>query len=127
MCSIRTSLLALTLAGTSFARPGFFRPPAVPLVAHDPYFSVWSMADHLTDENTTLDRHRVAAWVADSDRREGISSDGAGSQVGVVEKQKLPLPYWFPTWHVNIILRRLDVDDRTQAVVVPAQRGIVEI
>ena len=30
-------------------------------------------------------------------------------------------------WHVNIILRRLGVNDRTQAVVVAAQRGIVEI
>jgi Domain of unknown function (DUF4965)/Domain of unknown function (DUF1793)/Domain of unknown function (DUF5127)/Domain of unknown function (DUF4964) len=44
----------LVIAGCSAAllAEAQVRPPVVPLVTHDPYFSIWSMADHLTDVNT---------------------------------------------------------------------------
>src|SRR5690348_474023 len=42
-------LIFVGALGSAFGQE---RAPAVPLVVHNPYFSIWSMNDHLTDGPT---------------------------------------------------------------------------
>ncbi len=60
------ALISILCAVAAAQQIAPLRPPAVPLVAHDPYFSIWSMSDNLTGESTrhwTGKSHSLAGLV----------------------------------------------------------------
>ena len=67
VCLPWAALLALQITVTAAEdNLSSFRPPAVPLVACDPYFSIWSPADKLTDADTvhwTGKPHRLTSLI----------------------------------------------------------------
>ena len=53
MCKLRNCLLTLAfVCGACAQTLPPLRPPAAPLIAHDPYFSIWSFSDRLTETAT---------------------------------------------------------------------------
>ena len=87
MRTFRLASLATVFTIASLAQPlAPMRPPAVPLVAHDPYFSIWSMADHLNDDATKHWTGKPNTLTA------AIRVDGRSWQVMGRENGTPPLP-----------------------------------
>jgi hypothetical protein len=79
--------VAVFLFTGGFAAPAAeapFRPPAVPLVVSDPYLSIWSEADHLTDDVTRHWTHHPHSLIS------LVRVDGAASRLMGREPADLP-------------------------------------
>ena len=93
---MRVAALLTGGAMSLWAQPApAFRPPAVPLVAHDPYFSIWSLADHLSDAGTshwTGKPNSLSGLVRIDGKTYGLTALGRGRRAqpfGVLEQTRL--------------------------------------
>jgi hypothetical protein len=64
-CRLLRNILGAVMIFSTFAVAQTFRPPAVPLVTHDPYFSIWATSDQL---NAGPTRH----WTGKAQRLTGL-------------------------------------------------------
>ncbi|MGC3959946.1 MAG: DUF4965 domain-containing protein [Verrucomicrobiota bacterium] len=71
------------------------RPPSVPLVACDPYFSIWSPADNLNDKDTTHwtgKPHRLWSTVRIDGTNYRVMGGGAAGEAVLPQKSVTVLP-----------------------------------
>ena len=84
----RTYCFGLALAVSLGAQVNL-RPPATPLIAHDPYFSVWATGDTLTAQPTkhwTGADHQLAGGVRMHEHRQHLALEQARQHVDVHEE-----------------------------------------
>lgn len=87
MLFLIVTLNTLINSQTTGNESGQFRPPSVPLITHDPYFSIWSPSDRLTDMETvhwTGARNPIHSMI----RVDGMTFRLMGSNPSYVEPMK---------------------------------------
>ncbi len=83
-----TSVVLILLSGIIYAQSTVTRPPAIPLINADPYFSIWSFGDNPEDDYT---RHWTGSTMSIfvMVKIDGKTYRLIGSNVGSVPKLKL--------------------------------------
>ena len=119
ICPVRVAatavLFGLLLIVTAGVRPAMaeaaFRPPAVPLVTSDPFLSIWSEADRLTDAPTrhwTRHEHALVSLIRVDGRAYRLMGTDPGTvpalpQVGLEVKPTRTI-YDFDDGHIHVTL-----------------------
>lgn len=92
---LSTAVVASGVAGGQQSVETPMRPPSVPLVACDPYFSVWSPADKLNEADTTHwtgKPHRLASVVSIDGKRYRVIGGGGVPGSALAQKNLTILP-----------------------------------